>query len=273
MLPVKKTDEQKKLEDALFNDYDANYDYLKEDPPITNQQYVCMSFVEPHEDTVLAKCKYMMKEYLRYIFSKEAREKRENLAKYGTDMPEDEKKDKELLAGGNLFDEEVEAWFVNQMEDLTLRFKRQNPEHDRVTIRGFKVRGSYPTLRAAKQQAARLKRDDASFHIFVGEVGKWCPFNPINLGDVTAEFANSNLNKIVHGHQKQQELVRDHYRIRKEALMNRGKKLKGRRGAEDKVVPRITSTDEDEKETEKPVEYSPEELAALEEAKKTLEKK
>jgi hypothetical protein len=264
MLPVKKTDEQKQLEAAMFDDYDPNYDYLKEDPPITNQQYVCVSFVEPHEETVMAKCKFMMKEYMRYLFSEEAKEKRNNLIKYSTEMSDEEKKDQELLAGGNLIDEEVEGWFANQMEDLTLRFKRTNPEHDRVTIRGFKVRGSYPTMRAAKQQVARLRRDDPSFNIFVGEVGKWCPFNPVNLGDVTAEYANSNLNKIVHGHQKQQELVKDHYNQRKKALMERGKKLKGRRGASDKVIPRIVPTEEEKKEAVP--------AAAIEEAKKAQSK-
>ena len=237
IVTVKKTEEQKRLEDEVFGieEYDKNEDYLKEDELIPNQQFCCVSFVEPHADTVVEKMKYIFKKYMEELFSDNGVKRRERLANY-CKMSSDEKKEVEIDAGGNLFKEELESWIGNKMEDLTHHFKRDNPEMDGVTVRGLKVRGTFPNVKLAKRHADKLSRDDETFNIFVGEVGKWIPFNPININDVKPEYFNEQLNQVVHGHMNQKELTKQHYKERKNHMAKRNKVLKGRRGARKLVV-------------------------------------
>jgi hypothetical protein len=44
--------------------------------------------------------------------------------------------------------------------------------------RGVKVRGVFATLDEANAHAKKLQQEDPHFHVFVGEVGKWLPFDP-----------------------------------------------------------------------------------------------
>jgi hypothetical protein len=134
-------------------------------------------------------------------------------------MTPEEKARENLLDGGDKFEQEIENWTSNEIERLTVQFRRAYPECDRPTVRGLKVRGSYSSYKLAKKRADRLKEDDESFNIFIGEVGKWCPFNPVNINDVKPEYQNSQLNEIVHSHIKQAELTKQHYNDRKAALL------------------------------------------------------
>ena len=43
---------------------------------------------------------------------------------------------------------------------------------------GIKIRGSYATMDQAEKRVEELKAIDKLHHIYVGEVGKWLPFNP-----------------------------------------------------------------------------------------------
>jgi len=53
------------------------------------------------------------------------------------------------------------------------------------TVRGVKVRGVYATEEAARNAAAKFKKTDKYFDVFVGEVGKWLPWdpNPMDIGE------------------------------------------------------------------------------------------
>jgi hypothetical protein len=167
--------QQKTLDDVdPLDPYDGKVDYLKDDPIIADQQFYCVSFVEPHEETVALKMKFMFAEYLRYLMSEEAKQKREAFCKYNTMSDEDKEKER-VIDGGDKYQLEVDNWISNEMERLTLQFKKAYPDADRPTVRGVKVRGSYSSYKMARKRADRLKDDDQSFNIFVGEVGKWCP--------------------------------------------------------------------------------------------------
>lgn len=45
-------------------------------------------------------------------------------------------------------------------------------------IRGLKIRGVYATREEADKRAAALQEIDLDFHVFVGEMGKWLPWDP-----------------------------------------------------------------------------------------------
>jgi len=46
------------------------------------------------------------------------------------------------------------------------------------TVRGLKVRGVYSTYEEAKRRSNEIRDSDPDFHVFVGEVGKWLPWDP-----------------------------------------------------------------------------------------------
>jgi hypothetical protein len=46
------------------------------------------------------------------------------------------------------------------------------------TLRGLKIRGVFATKEEADEHAKYLHEVDPDFHVFVGEVGKWLPWDP-----------------------------------------------------------------------------------------------
>merc|ERR1711916_246365 len=74
-------------------------------------------------------------------------------------------------------------------------------------IRGLKVRGVYDTYEDATERAKELRDMDKHFHVFVGEVGKWLPWDPEpdskNVKD--AEYAETELNTLMKSYMKNQK--------------------------------------------------------------------
>lgn len=65
------------------------------------------------------------------------------------------------------------------------------------TTRGLKIRGVFNTYEEAKKYAKYLQSVDPDFHVFVGEVGKWLPWDP-NANDVNDQvYADKRLNALM----------------------------------------------------------------------------
>lgn len=77
-----------------------------------------------------------------------------------------------------------------------------------TTVRGVKIRGSFDTYEEAQNNAKKLQELDPSFHIFIGEVGKWLPWDP-SPDDKTkvrdSMYAEKELQEIVHEYEKNRE--------------------------------------------------------------------
>jgi DNA repair exonuclease SbcCD ATPase subunit len=64
-------------------------------------------------------------------------------------------------------------------------------------IRGLKVRGVYDDYEKARRKADKLRENDIYHHVFVGEVGKWLPWDPNPSQIEEEEYENPELNKIM----------------------------------------------------------------------------
>jgi hypothetical protein len=64
-------------------------------------------------------------------------------------------------------------------------------------VRGVKVRGVYPTENEARAACDKLKQSDKYFDIFVGEMGKWLPWDPTPEQVKEVKFRNKKLDKIM----------------------------------------------------------------------------
>jgi hypothetical protein len=65
------------------------------------------------------------------------------------------------------------------------------------TTRGVKVRGVYASLDEAQVASDKLKKKDKYFHIYIGEVGKWLPWDPTDEQVETVKTGNSRLDKLM----------------------------------------------------------------------------
>jgi myosin heavy subunit len=90
---------------------------------------------------------------------------------------------------------------------------------EETTMSTLKVRGSYETYEEAKKRADFLRNIDSNINVYVGEVGKWLPFedNPENAKD--HEYQNEQLNKMMKGYVENQEKAKEFHEQRKNEMI------------------------------------------------------
>ena len=143
-------------------------DYLDEDRAIPGQKYVCLSFVSP--DKLIAD----RKDYFYYNFLK---------SNYGYDKSLDEFREE-----FNNYSEDNEQKLQDEFDEI-VDFK--------TNVRGVKVRGVYDNIKAANIRAQVLQKLDRSFHVFVGQVGYWLPWDPNANNIEEQEYLEKDLNRLV----------------------------------------------------------------------------
>lgn len=68
------------------------------------------------------------------------------------------------------------------------------------SMRGLKIRGVYGTRQEADKHAEELQQLDPDFHVFVGEIGKWLPWDP-DPNDVKDQvYQEKELNDLMKGY-------------------------------------------------------------------------
>ena len=144
-------------------------DYLEVDDPIPGQNYVCLSFVSP-EAMIDSKESFKVAKFLQSVCK---------------DKDMDFKK------------------VMDQYKDFTYKFNDElqkdfDEQNDfKTNIRGLKVRGTYTTKEEAENRAKKLQGIDSEFHVFVGQVGYWLPWDPCADKIEDESFINSQLNDMM----------------------------------------------------------------------------
>lgn len=86
-------------------------------------------------------------------------------------------------------------------------------------VRGVKIRGVYGSRSEADAACEKLKKDDKYFDIFVGEVGKWLPWDPSTKQVEEVKFRNKKLDKIMSKvHESELKTLNEVVGRRKDAL-------------------------------------------------------
>lgn len=192
-------------------------DFLDADPQLRGQNYVCLSFLSP-EDVILKKEHFFFERFIAN-FSNEMTELFNGLK---VRYPKDEdnlrmlKERYSYLFDSNAIGEEY-SFYVNQHEnELQKTFDEMN--NFKTSIRGIKVRGVFDTMREAQIRAEVLKKLDGKFHVYIAEVGCWCPWSP-NPEDIQdQEYAETHLNTLMK-HYKENQIKKDvFYEERKREL-------------------------------------------------------
>ena len=93
----------------------------------------------------------------------------------------------------------------------------------RTTVRGLKIRGAYSTREEAESRAKKLQKMDADHNIFVGQVGKWLPWDPSPNAIQDQEYAEDQLNTLMKKYKENEEAREMFHKEQRD----RAKKTKG----------------------------------------------
>ena len=153
---------------------DDKVDYLDVDDTIPGQNYACLSFVSPDE-LIEKKEGYNVCKFLQSYCKEQKLEYKEVYSKY-------------------------QDFTYKFSKELQRDFDEQN--NFQTSMRGIKVRGVFDTRGAAEARAKKLSTMDSNFHVFIGQVGYWLPWDPCadNIGDEV--FQNSQLNDMMEKYQE-----------------------------------------------------------------------
>lgn len=92
------------------------------------------------------------------------------------------------------------------------------------SVRGLKIRGVYGTKQEADQRAKSLQERDPDFHVFVGEMGKWLPWDP-DPNDVSDnQYQEKELNDLMKGYKDNLDKAKRMQQQRKEDMIRQAAK-------------------------------------------------
>ena len=235
-------------------------DFLDEDAEISGQRYVLLSFVSP-EKVLENKDLFFFKKFLD---SYEVDWKLKNLEKYMVDivknindqlddkMRELEKKEqfeqaeicrKNRVSIDNVMNQyntfvqknkaDINKTKIAEAYDNFMYANKTKLEEEfysvnefRTSVRGIKVRGVYGNPKEAELKAKKLQTKDKYNNIFIGDVGKWLPWDPQPHEVADQEYGQDQLNTLMRKY-KENEDNRDKFFE---------ERTKGSKGAKEKQV-------------------------------------
>jgi len=153
-------------------------DFLDSDSPLRGQNYCLLSFISP-EKVIKSKNFFLFHKFLTDITKGYSIEDEKALEKAYND------------------------WLYSRQENLEQEFHEKN--NFQTSIRGLKVRGVYDTIGLARKKAKQLQNRDPNFHVFVGQVGSWLPWDANADYVEEEEFANNQLNQLMGEYKKNRE--------------------------------------------------------------------
>ena len=193
-----------------------NIDYLDEDSPLRGQNYACVSFLSP-EDVLANKDTFYVSKFVEDI-SKQIDFLITNLKVAHPDAAERLNAIRETHA--HLFDSnelQEQYRFFKTAHGAAIEDEFHRANNFRTTVRGFKVRGVFDTMKEAEIRAQVLKRMGDKHNIFVAQVGCWVPWDP--RADLIADqkyTGAEQLNTLMAEYNKNMDLRDQHYEERKQ---------------------------------------------------------
>jgi hypothetical protein len=214
-------------------------DFLDEDVEIPGQRYVLLSFISP-EKVLEKKDVYFFKKFLENY---EVEWKIKNLEKFMVDTVKNindqlddrarelEKNDQmeqaQLCRKNRVQVEEVMNQFqtfvqkskadinktkITEAYDDFMYANKTKLEDEfyamndfRTSVRGMKVRGVYGNPKEAELKAKKLQTKDKYHNIFIGDVGKWLPWDPQPHEIADQEYAQEELNTLMRKYKENED--------------------------------------------------------------------
>ena len=188
---------------------DKKIDYLEVDDGIPGQNYVCLSFISP-ESIIESKGSFKVSKFLQSYCKDQNLDLDDVMKKYND-------------------------YTYKYQDELQKDFDERNKFQ--TNIRGLKVRGTYNTREEAEKRAKSLQSIDSEFHVFVGQVGYWLPWDPCADKVQDEHYINDQLNEMMEKYKENninrdtfyEEEKRDKIKAAKEEVMRKKMEEKKKR--------------------------------------------
>lgn len=220
------------------------------DRPIKNQQWICISFVEPQFEIMEKRENHCMHSFLqRYLFEYTQDVVKTMANDYGIDE-KDALRRYNLIPDPNLdpsqfadqkewekmketqYDQETNNLFSQNIYDTLVAYRRYKEDNvvelrdslkkeypDECFDRALKFRGAFSSQTKAKKHATELYKRDKLANIFVVQGFHWVPFNPPQELIRTQKTQDRQLNKLLWGYKKNQVFAERFFEERKEEML------------------------------------------------------
>ena len=115
-----------------------------------------------------------------------------------------------------LFTSSLEDEFKNFMDVHETRLEEEfNAKYSfQTSVRGVKVRGSYPSQPEAELRCKMLREVDPNHDVYVGPVGTWMPFHPEAYKTGRVEYLEDELNQLMHEKDKNEKFAKTEFEKR-----------------------------------------------------------
>jgi len=230
---------------------DEKESFLTDDPEISSQKWCLLSFISP-ENVLNRKDTFFFNAFIKqYEFqlrtksleqflvksiqtinakldaeatrldaldlsgaALECRKSTMSIDPFITDFQETVKKNQREMLASTLNENFDDFMFKNgaKLED---DFYAKN--NFRTTVRGLKIRGAYSTKEEADMRAKKLQKADPDHNIYVGQVGKWLPWDPKPSEVGEQEYAEEQLNTLMKKYKENEEQREQFTREQREA--------------------------------------------------------
>ena len=193
----------------IYNKDGSSYigDELDEDPPFSNAKYIGLSFLSP-EKIVKQREMYFFEQFVKiWDFNKSMQKYNDFLhfitEKYNLnidivmkDYQDFLKEENELLKSGSVSDDYKS--YIEKHEDILMQ-QFQKEHGFQTSVRGIKIRTpTYSSLEEAEEMVKKVRERDPVHDIYIGQVGKWMPWDPDAYKTGRMEFMEPELNKLHH---------------------------------------------------------------------------
>jgi len=193
-------------------------DLLDEDRPIAEQKFVCLSFVSP-EYIIKNKNLFLFESFLEeYNFNKSMEKftKFINFVSYkynikSDDLHEQFKKfvDSERETLQTTVEDDYKNFIDSNEKRLEEAYSKKN--EFQTSVRGIKVRGTFPNQEEAELRCKMLRSLDPNHDVYVGPVGVWMPFHPEAYKTGNVQYLEKELNELMHEKKKNDDYSKNEF--------------------------------------------------------------
>jgi hypothetical protein len=233
---------QSSFEKKILSNGEKNPKYIDlcdEDAPLAGQKFACISFVSPEK--ILKKREvYLFDQFIKqWEFSKSMERYFDfihflsykynlKVEKVIDDFNEFVREESDKIRQSGI-ENDYKNFIDKQEEKLNEQFSREHAFQ--TSVRGIKIRGSFPTQEEAEIRCKKLREQDPNHDIFVGPVGIWMPWDPDAYKTGRVEHLEEELNALHKEKLKNEELAKKEFeeRVRetkKKAIMENIEKAK-----------------------------------------------
>ena len=194
-------------------------DLLSVDPPIAEQNYMCVSFVSP-DKIIKQKNAFLFERFVKNFELDKSSKKfvqflnfisykyNLNFNKVMDDFNDFLKSEQPKLVETSIEDDYKNFLDANE-KSLEQEFNQM--VNFQTSTHGVKVRGVFPSQEEAGMRCKMLREIDPNHNIYVGPVGVWVPWEPEAYRTGKVDYMEDELNQLMHKKMENETEAKKHF--------------------------------------------------------------